>query len=143
MNRLMVSVVVGVAVVLAVPIAAVIGFSSWEEGKCKEGVRELRRIRGAVAAELAVLNSPPLRTVAVCDSGDSPYLATRLDPSIPPQQVTRHLESRGWRIADTYRRPDGEIWSWEMQKMYQTKSAHLSIIHQSVTGPVSISVSLL
>jgi hypothetical protein len=143
MDRLMVGVASGVAVALAAPIIAIIGLSSWGEGNCKDEIRELKGIRGAVAADLTILHSAPLETVAVCDSGDRPYLSTHLKPSIRPEQAMRLLENKGWRVVKTYRWPDGTVWSWELQKNYQVKSAYLSIDRVKVTGAVSISVNLL
>ncbi|GAA4383896.1 hypothetical protein GCM10023088_51560 [Actinomadura verrucosospora] len=82
-----------------------VSFTACEEGKCKDKVRELNSVRGTAAADLMTLHSTSLKTVAPCDSGDPPYLSTRLNPSIRPEQATRRLEGNGWRIAETYRRP--------------------------------------
>ncbi|MEU8118294.1 hypothetical protein AB0C21_06260 [Spirillospora sp. NPDC049024] len=143
MDRLMVGAAVGVGVVLAAPLAAIIGLTAWEEGKCKDGLRELRSVRGAVAADLAPLHSDPLETVSVCDSGDPPYLSTRLGASVSPQKATRHLEGRGWRIVETDRRPNGQIRLWGLQKKYRTASAYLSIKKAEAAGTASLNVHLL
>lgn len=142
MNRLMVGVVSAVAAVLAAPIVAVIGLEVWQQGMCDDGVRELESVRGAVAADLTTLHSTPMEMWDVCDSGDSPYLNTRLKPSVQPEQATRLLETKGWRVVEIYRRSDGKAWSWELRKQFQTKSVHLSIVRPQGANAARVSVGI-
>lgn len=142
MNRLMVGVASGVAAVLAAPIAAIIGLEVWQQDMCDDGVKELERVREAVAADLTALHSTPMEMWDVCDSGDSPYLDTRLKPSVQPEQATRLLETKGWRVVGTYRRSDGSVWSWELRKQFRAKSVHLSIVRPQGVNAARISVGV-
>ncbi|QKW33167.1 hypothetical protein HUT06_03205 [Actinomadura sp. NAK00032] len=142
MNRLLVGVASGVTVAVAVPIAAIIGLTALEENWCKGKTRELNSVRGAVAADLEPLHNTSLDIVAVCDSGDPPYLITDLKSSIRPEQATGHLRDRGWRLVETYRLPNGEKWGRTLEKRYQAKSAVLVIHRDRETDAVDITINL-
>ncbi|GAA2607540.1 hypothetical protein SMC26_17880 [Actinomadura fulvescens] len=105
---------------------------------CEYSPKKLEAVREVVEADIAGLHTKPVELVAICDSGDAPFLETDLAPGVAVDEAVRRLQGKGWQVIESIE-PDEGYGGKSLQKRYRGKVVHL-FVERVNNGSMQISL---